>query len=48
MKIGKPGSAPSGRTPQWVKVVGAAVAVAILLIVVLTLLPGGDHGPGRH
>ncbi len=35
------------RTPRWVKVFGAVAAVVILLFLVL-LLTGNDHGPGRH
>ena len=35
-------------TPRWVKgFIAAGVIVAVLVVVVLVLL-GGDHGPGRH
>lgn len=35
------------RAPRWVKVSGVIAAVAVLLLVIL-LLTGGNHGPGRH
>jgi hypothetical protein len=39
---------PSTGVPRWVKVfVVVAVALAVLGVVVM-LLVGGDHGPGRH
>ena len=34
-------------TPRWVKVVGA-IAILLVVIVVIALLTGGEHGPGRH
>lgn len=34
-------------TPRWVKVFGI-VAVVLAIVVVLALLIGGKHGPGRH
>ena len=34
-------------TPRWVKVFGVIAAVAIVLLVIL-LVFGGGHGPGRH
>ncbi len=33
-------------TPRWVKIFGLVAAIVIVLIVVM-LLFGGDHGPGR-
>nr|MBA2601249.1 hypothetical protein [Actinomycetota bacterium] len=41
-----PGDGPVG-TPRWVKISGIVAAIVIALIVVV-LLFGGDHGPGRH
>jgi hypothetical protein len=39
---------PSTGVPRWVKVfLLVAVAIAVLGVV-LMLLVGGDHGPGRH
>lgn len=38
---------PHGGTPRWVKV-SAIVAVALLVLVVVALIAGVDHGPGRH
>jgi len=37
-------------TPRWVKVSGIIALVLVLLVVVLlfTRGPGGNHGPGRH
>jgi hypothetical protein len=38
------------RAPRWIKVSAIVVGVLILLIIVVrvTGLGGGDHGPGRH
>ena len=33
--------------PRWVKV-SAIIAGVLILLVVIALLVGGDHGPGRH
>jgi hypothetical protein len=35
-------------TPRWVKVFGIAVIVLVLLVAVMMVAAGGDHGPGRH
>ena len=35
-------------TPRWVKVFGIVALVLALLLVVLLLTSGGQHGPGRH
>ena len=35
-------------TPRWVKV-SAGIALAVMVVIALVLLlGGGDHGPGRH
>ncbi len=34
-------------TPRWVRVFGI-IALALLLMLVVMLLTGGNHGPGRH
>jgi hypothetical protein len=36
------------KAPGWVKALGVAVLIAALLLIVLMLLIGGEHGPGRH
>ncbi len=35
------------RTPHWVKVIGITLLVLILMLVIMMLF-GGNHGPGRH
>lgn len=39
--------APPG-TPRWVKVSGIVAVVVVGLLVVMTLVGGGQHGPDRH
>ncbi len=34
--------------PRWVTVAGIILAVVGLLVVVVLLVSGGEHGPGRH
>ena len=34
--------------PRWVKVFLIFAVVAVLLFVVLQIVGGGSHGPGRH
>ena len=44
------GSAERGPTagpPRWVKV-SATIALALVGLVLIVLLAGGNHGPGRH
>lgn len=36
------------RTPRWVLVLGAIVAILVLLLVGVMLFGGGEHGPSRH
>jgi len=33
--------------PRWVKVSGI-IALALIVLVLIVLLAGGNHGPGRH
>jgi len=40
--------APNHATPRWVKVFGIIALVVVLLVGVLLLAGGGEHGPGRH
>ncbi len=42
------GHGPTTATPRWVKVFGIIALVLILLVGVLLLTGGGNHGPGRH
>ena len=35
------------KTPRWVKVFGI-IALALILLIGIMLLSGGEHGPGRH
>jgi hypothetical protein len=34
--------------PLWVKMFGLAVGVLVVAVVVVFLVVGGEHGPGRH
>jgi hypothetical protein len=34
--------------PGWVKVSGIVVAILVMALIVIMLIAGGDHGPGRH
>ncbi len=34
--------------PRWVKVSGIIAIALILLVIVIMLVSGGEHGPGRH
>jgi hypothetical protein len=38
---------PIAGPPRWVKVSGV-IALALVVLVLIVLLAGGDHGPGRH
>lgn len=40
----------SGRepAPHWVKVAGVIVGVLVVLVILVMVFGGGDHGPGRH
>jgi hypothetical protein len=39
---------PPAGTPRWVKVFGAIALVVVVLFVLVLILRGGEHGPGRH
>jgi hypothetical protein len=42
-------NAETRRLPRWVKIAGLAIAIlAVLGVLGMILLGGGDHGPGRH
>jgi len=42
------GRGPGPATPRWVKIFGAVMLSAILLVAALKFFGGGQHGPGRH
>lgn len=39
---------PPPGTPRWVKVFGLFALVVLILFIVVLLVGGGKHGPGRH
>ena len=39
---------PPYSTPRWVKVSGIVTLVLVLLVVIVMLATGGNHGPARH
>ena len=42
-------NAETRRLPRWVKIAGLTIAIlAILGVLMMVLLGGGEHGPGRH
>jgi hypothetical protein len=44
----EPGREPhSSGLPRWVKVFGL-ITIAVLVLLVVLLIAGSDHGPGRH
>ncbi|MBA2756251.1 MAG: cupredoxin domain-containing protein [Chloroflexi bacterium] len=45
---GDPATRDRPGTPTWVKVLGIAALVLALLVAVLMLVSGGQHGPGMH
>ncbi len=34
--------------PHWVKVLALGVVIAVVALVLVMLLVGGEHGPGMH
>ncbi|WP_037733363.1 hypothetical protein [Streptomyces megasporus] len=42
------GHAPDPGIPRWVKISGITAAALVALAVLVMLLSGGEHGPGRH
>lgn len=38
----------ANNTPRWVKVSGIIAIILVLLAVIIMILSGGNHGPGRH
>ncbi len=45
--VAGPNRSTSG-APRWVKVFGIVTGVLALLLLILMLVTGGNHGPGRH
>ncbi len=35
-------------TPGWVKAIGVAILVVLILAAIVMVVGGGSHGPGRH
>ena len=46
-KATSPDPGPSAGPPRWVKV-SSIIALALVLFLLILLLAGGNHGPGRH
>jgi hypothetical protein len=44
---GGPDRGSTSSTPRWVKVFGIIGGILVLLVVIMMLI-GGEHGPGRH
>lgn len=44
----EPDRSSSTGMPRWVKVFGIVLAVVVLLLAVVFLVGGGNHGPSRH
>ena len=42
-----PGREPAAETPRWVKT-AVIIGLVLVVLVVVLLLVGGEHGPGRH
>jgi hypothetical protein len=38
---------PTAGPPRWVKVSGI-ITLALIMLLLILLLTGGNHGPGRH
>jgi len=36
------------KAPRWVKALGIAIVVLALVVLLVLVLMGGEHGPGRH
>jgi hypothetical protein len=35
-------------TPWWVKVIGVAILIVLILAAIILVVGGGQHGPGIH
>ncbi|MDQ3553964.1 MAG: plastocyanin/azurin family copper-binding protein [Chloroflexota bacterium] len=43
-----PAARPGPGTPGWVKAIGIATIIVVALAIVVMVIGGGEHGPGRH
>jgi hypothetical protein len=48
MRMAEPPPHPQAGMPRWVKVSGIIAIVLALTVVIVVLVSGGEHGPGRH
>jgi hypothetical protein len=46
--MAEPPPTPQPGMPRWVKVFGIVAIVLALAVVIVLLVSGGQHGPGRH
>lgn len=46
--MNKPERRSTTDTPRWVKLFGIGTIVLVLLVIIIMLISGGEHGPGRH
>jgi hypothetical protein len=46
--MGDPDRESTAGMPRWVKVSGTIAIVLAVLVVIVLLASGGEHGPGRH
>lgn len=46
--MAEPDDGATAGMPRWVKVLLISAAGLALLVAVVLLISGGDHGPGRH
>ncbi len=45
---GRPNRGSTDGPPRWVKIFGVIAFVVVVLFVLVVLIGGGEHGPGRH
>lgn len=45
---GTGGSQGPPGVPNWVKASGIVIAILVLVLLLLAILTGGNHGPNRH
>jgi hypothetical protein len=39
---------PRGGLPRWAKITAIVVGIVVLLMIIMSLVGAGEHGPGRH